>query len=312
MATNEFKTFATGAGANVMSQADWEALPALSSGFTSGKASSAEINKALRQSSSIASTLAQFISDTTGANVLDDGNAATLLNQLKAALLSAAVGRLVGMKIFTTSGTYTPTSGTKYQIVEAVGGGAGGGGCSTATSTTFAASAGGGAGSYAKAKLTISAPVSITIGSAGNGGAGSSTTTGASVGGAGGTTSVGTLLVCPGGNSGLASVGTFPSGSFCQSSQSRSSNSTGGNIFECPGEAGENGMVLNYARSGKGGSSPLGSGGAAVSTAASNAVAGNAASGYGSGGSGAVTGNSGVGQSGGNGTAGIVIIWEYS
>jgi hypothetical protein len=49
MAKNDFKPFATGAGANVMSQADWEALPALLSGFTAGKASSAQVNKAIRQ-----------------------------------------------------------------------------------------------------------------------------------------------------------------------------------------------------------------------------------------------------------------------
>jgi hypothetical protein len=44
---NNFKPFATAANANVMSQADWEGLPALLSGFTSGKAASAEVNKAI-------------------------------------------------------------------------------------------------------------------------------------------------------------------------------------------------------------------------------------------------------------------------
>ncbi len=53
MATNDFKPFATGSGANVLSQADYEALSALASGFLSGKASSAQVNKALRQSSTI-------------------------------------------------------------------------------------------------------------------------------------------------------------------------------------------------------------------------------------------------------------------
>ncbi len=38
MATNDFKPFATGSGANVLSQADYEALSALASGFLSGKA----------------------------------------------------------------------------------------------------------------------------------------------------------------------------------------------------------------------------------------------------------------------------------
>ncbi|MQK86184.1 hypothetical protein EI007_05465 [Escherichia coli] len=42
MAKNEFKPFATGSGANVTTQTDWESLPVLSAGFTSGKASSAQ------------------------------------------------------------------------------------------------------------------------------------------------------------------------------------------------------------------------------------------------------------------------------
>lgn len=57
MATNNFKPFATGAGANVTSQADYEALSALLAGFQAGRASSAQINKALRQSSSMSAML---------------------------------------------------------------------------------------------------------------------------------------------------------------------------------------------------------------------------------------------------------------
>ncbi|TLI72888.1 phage tail protein, partial [Escherichia sp. E1130] len=37
---NDFKAFALDPNANVMSQAEWEALPALLSGFMAGKASS--------------------------------------------------------------------------------------------------------------------------------------------------------------------------------------------------------------------------------------------------------------------------------
>lgn len=74
MATNNFKAFALDPNANVISQADWEALPALLSGFTAGKASSAQVNKALRQSSFIAAALAQFVSDKNKADVLDDGD----------------------------------------------------------------------------------------------------------------------------------------------------------------------------------------------------------------------------------------------
>ncbi|HFO6750484.1 TPA: hypothetical protein ACHKU5_003062 [Escherichia coli] len=74
MAKNDFKAFATGKNANVMSQAEWEALPALLSGFTAGKASSAQVNKVIRQASFIAAALAQFVSDKTQRDVLDNGD----------------------------------------------------------------------------------------------------------------------------------------------------------------------------------------------------------------------------------------------
>jgi hypothetical protein len=74
MAINNFKPFATAANANVMSQADWEGLPALLSGFTSGKAASAEVNKAIRQASFIAAALAQYTANKSGLDVLDNGD----------------------------------------------------------------------------------------------------------------------------------------------------------------------------------------------------------------------------------------------
>ncbi|WMQ95742.1 phage tail protein [Enterobacter asburiae] len=74
MAINNFKPFATAANANVMSQADWEALPALLSGFTAGKASATQINKAIRQASFIAAALAQYTANKSGLDVLDDAD----------------------------------------------------------------------------------------------------------------------------------------------------------------------------------------------------------------------------------------------
>ncbi|EJJ8738323.1 tail fiber protein [Escherichia coli] len=74
MAKNDFKAFATDRHANVISQEEWEALPALLSGFTAGKASSAQVNKVIRQASFIAAALAQFVSDKTQRDVLDNGD----------------------------------------------------------------------------------------------------------------------------------------------------------------------------------------------------------------------------------------------
>nr|WP_240155281.1 hypothetical protein [Pantoea multigeneris] len=74
MATNNFKPFSTGINANVIAQADYEALDALINGFQAGKASSAQINKALRQSTFVAAALAQFLVNKNGTDVLDNGD----------------------------------------------------------------------------------------------------------------------------------------------------------------------------------------------------------------------------------------------
>lgn len=86
MATNNFKPFGIGAGANVTAQADYEALAALLSGFQSGKASSAQINKAIRQATVMSYVLAQFIANSSGNNVLDNGDTATIITNLITAL----------------------------------------------------------------------------------------------------------------------------------------------------------------------------------------------------------------------------------
>lgn len=85
MATNNFKPFATGTGANVTSQAEWEALAALRMGFQSGKASSAQVNKAIRQALFIASALAQYTADKSGIDVLDDGDVSGFVAKMSAA-----------------------------------------------------------------------------------------------------------------------------------------------------------------------------------------------------------------------------------
>ncbi|KJN51902.1 hypothetical protein SS51_21570, partial [Enterobacter roggenkampii] len=103
MAKNNFKPFATGAGANVMSQADWEALPALLSGFTAGKAFSAQVNKAIRQASFIAAALAQYTANKSGLDVLDDGDVAGFISKMSTAFgkdfqaLDATLTALAGL-----------------------------------------------------------------------------------------------------------------------------------------------------------------------------------------------------------------------
>lgn len=86
MATNEFKAFATGAGANVITQAEYEALASLAAGFSAGTARSNELNKVWRQASIMAAVLAQLIVDQTGHDALDDGTTSALLENLKSAI----------------------------------------------------------------------------------------------------------------------------------------------------------------------------------------------------------------------------------
>lgn len=103
MAKNDFKPFATGKGANVTSQPDWEVLPALLSGFTAGKASSAQVNKALRQASFIAAALAQYTASRSEQDVLDDGDLSGFIAKMSAAFgkdfqtLDATLTALAGL-----------------------------------------------------------------------------------------------------------------------------------------------------------------------------------------------------------------------
>ncbi|HDC2731277.1 TPA: phage tail protein [Escherichia coli] len=103
MATNNFKPFATAANANVTAQADWESLPDLLSGFTAGKASSAQVNKAIRQASFIAAALAQYTANKSGLDVLDDGDLNGFIAKMSAAFgkdfqaLDATLTALAGL-----------------------------------------------------------------------------------------------------------------------------------------------------------------------------------------------------------------------
>lgn len=118
MAINNFKPFATGSGANVTAQSDYEALAALLSGFQSGKASSAQINKALRQGTVMAAMLGAFLNDR-GLDAKDDGNISTLMASFKSALTSLSDTRYLGISSrlieFLTAGTQAQAD-ARYNI----------------------------------------------------------------------------------------------------------------------------------------------------------------------------------------------------
>jgi hypothetical protein len=92
MATNDFLVFGGGAGANVITQVTYSGLATRTSGFQSGVAQSAQLNKVWRQSSIMAAVLGQFIADQTGQDALDDGTIAALQANLGGAVTSLVKG----------------------------------------------------------------------------------------------------------------------------------------------------------------------------------------------------------------------------
>ena len=210
---------------------------------------------------------------------------------------------MVTRQVFTSSGTYTPTSGMIYCDIEVIGGGGGGGGCAGTSGSEVSSAAGGGAGGYAKgifAAATIGASQTVTINNGGAGGA-----AGNNAGANGGDVSVGALISSTGGLGGAGSAaaasvylngtigGVGTGGSF----QSRGG--PGGGAFSFTDG-------ISLAIGGAGGNSVVGGG--APSTA--NAAGSNSSS-AGGGGSGASRPNSGAAAAGGNGMNGTVIITEY-
>ncbi len=301
MPTNDFKAFATGNSANVISQADYLALAALVRGFSSGKASSAQVNKALRQATVMANVLAQFIADSANVDVLDNGNTAAILSNLK----NSMPGRLLGVQVVTSSALITKSAGAKKWRIRALGAGAGSSAAPATAAGQVSISNGGGAGAYAEGIYDVSAlsSATVTIGSGGVGGTAISP-----YGGDGGTTSVGTLISAPGGKAGLPAGPAIPP--FQPVANTNSNGPTGWNIIGTSGSGSEAAVAVStsYAAGSRGANSQLGVGGSipAINTPA------NTGGGYGSGASGCSNGVSQSLKPGASGRDGIVIIEEYA
>jgi hypothetical protein len=219
-----------------------------------------------------------------------------------------STGRLLNVQVFTTSGMYFSTPGTNSIIPEGNGGAGGGGSCPATSASQQSTAFGGLSGGYARARFTsgFSGGLPVTIGSGGNGGA-----TGGNVGAAGGATTLGTLLSIPGGNGGGAgSASPSPLGVFATGVQNVNPTVTGGVLLASQAPvAGSANLVLSLSAivSGGGGDSLFGRGGRAVV----GSGAGNPGFGFGAGGSGAVQTVSSAGAAGGNGTPGILVIYEF-
>ena len=241
-------------------------------------------------------------------DIKSDGTVKTALENLDLGDESGYVGRLLNVQTFYTSGTYTPTAGTKKVIVEMVGGGGGGAGARAAGPGQVAVGGAGGAGSYAKAQFTSGfSGVNVIVGSGGMGG-----TTSNPYASSGGTSSFGNLVSAAGGDSGKPAG---PSGSFPFSTVAATvsaSPSGSGVIVGTPGEGAASSIALSagVSISSPGGSSRFGAGGF-ITAYGANGIDG---AGYGAGGGPVATstGKPNTALAGGNGSIGIVIVWEYA
>ena len=211
-------------------------------------------------------------------------------NQLLTALNKLFSGRLINVQRIISSGTYTPSPGTKSIVVEGVGAGGASGNVTATGATQNAISAAGSNGAYAIARYTSgfgSVPVTIGSGGVPNGAGGGS-------GGNGGDTVFGSLLTCPGGKGSLVGVASTPPFN------------NGG--AQGAGEVTGTGVI--YFQSGIRSPWPtvVAMGQGSNFTPATSTMLGR----FGLGGDGVASDASQPTKSGNNGNAGCIIVWEYA
>lgn len=226
------------------------------------------------------------------ADIKSDGAAAisTALANLGLQNPDGSVGRLIGVRVFTISGIYNSSAGTKSVIVDAIGGGAGSGGVPATSSSQSGISAAGSSGSFARARYSSNfSGLQIQIGAGGV--AGTSTTPG----GDGGVTTFGSLLSCPGGKGSIAGIVSATQAVAAAPVQSLSP--TGSNIIRASSGAPVNNAIQT-----------------AFGTASgwNPSAAGDGMFSDGLGGSGVYQGASKSAVNGNAGTRGIVVVWEYA
>ncbi|EFH4239599.1 phage tail protein [Escherichia coli] len=228
-----------------------------------------------------------------GRDILAKASTQAVIQYLGLSDASGYVGRWLNTRVFTSSGTYTPTPGTKRIRVTITGGGGGGGGCkATSNNETFFGAGGGAGGTIISIMTPTQNSYPVTIGAGGAGGV-------SATNGTRGGNSVFASLIAPGGEGG-GKVGV--------------TNTNGGNggvpstgDIRITGGDGGDGQSGNIGVSGEGGTSHWGGGGRA---GAGGGVIGKA---YGSGGGGAYdAGYSGTSMTGGKGASGICIIEEFA
>lgn len=262
------------------------------------------VHSTISESSYEVGTGLTTVTVTNDGGTLDAGLSAVAYGLIS--VTSTSVPRpLLNVRRITATGTYTPTAGTRAVLVELVGGGGAGGGVAATAAAQYNCGSGGAAGGYASSFLTSGfSGVTVTIGAAGAGASGAN-------GGAGGATSFGALLSATGGAGG-STGGAVPVAAFSDiqtTTPATGGVGAGGNVDNSNGEPGGVGIYFTRPMGGQGGASRFGGGAAGR---ANSANAGFAATSPGAGGGGCATSPSSGAYAGGNGAAGLCIVYEYS
>lgn len=239
--SNQFLEFCpTDTGTNLLSQSDYAAATDRTIGNQPGIASSQLNNKALRQAAYVASQTAQFLANTTGADVLDDATPARLLAQFMAALqfippqitsyttgassFNATYNFMIASGNATVGATYTNNAVT-YTVIATVASGTrvrmSGNGAPTVSGTLTKAT---GSGDATLTFYAVRAPLFLRVRMVGGGGGGAGSGSAAgTVAGDGVASTFGTTLLSAGGGThgvrdsdggagGTSSLGTGPTG----------------------------------------------------------------------------------------------------
>jgi len=321
MSVNNFLPFSpTDTGTNLLSQTDYAAATDRTIGNQPGIASAKLNNKALRQATAVASQLAQYLSDSTSTDLLDDGNENRLLAQINAAM---GVRSPVVTKYLTGAGTWqksfifgiasgnatigaTYTNNTfTFTVTKTVAAGVvletTGTGAPTVSGTLVKAT---GTGDATLTFYVAKVPLYIHVRGIGGGGGGAGSATlaasDAGDGTAGNDTTFGSsLLFGGGGGQGKATDASAPGGT--------ASLGSGPIGIAIPGGQGQTNSVsqvnLITLTGGLGASSPFAGGGAGGKASPAPGVAGPTNSGTGGGGAGGPD-LGGTSRAGGGGSAG--------
>lgn len=222
-----------------------------------------------------------------------------------AVITGPTAGRYLRTTVKTSGTTFITGVDTDTIVVEMVGGGGGGGGC-TSVGSAASGAGGGGGGAYAKKVFDVlpNTSYACVVGAAGAGVSGA-----AGANGTASTFTVGaTTVTAPGGTG--APVATTGTGLKAYVGGTGATIATNGDL-NLAGQPGHYGVTLivtgAIVASGSGADSALGAGGLGLIVVGN----GNPATGFGGGGGGAATGASAV-RTGGSGSAGVIMIEEYT